>query len=76
LAVPRVGGQLIKIQVKTSRSVEITEKGIVCRYPRSLQSTQTLAVFQLSSCGLISNGKRLSSAMAVGSLSLQSDYKK
>jgi hypothetical protein len=36
LAVPHVSGQLIKIQVKASRSVEISEKGIACRIPKKL----------------------------------------
>ena len=36
LAVPEVAGQLIKVQVKASRSVEIAERGVVCQIPRSL----------------------------------------
>lgn len=36
LAVPRVAGQLIKIQVKASRSVEITDKGVICQIPKKL----------------------------------------
>jgi hypothetical protein len=36
LAVPHVNGQLIKIQVKASRSVEITERGVVCQIPKKL----------------------------------------
>jgi hypothetical protein len=36
LAVPHVSGQLIKIQVKASRSVEISEKGVVCQIPKKL----------------------------------------
>jgi hypothetical protein len=34
LAVPNVSGQLIKIQVKASRSVEVTDKGVVCQIPK------------------------------------------
>ncbi len=36
LAVPSVNGQLLKIQVKASRSVEITPKGVVCQIPKAL----------------------------------------
>jgi len=36
LAVPKVGGQFVKIQVKASRSVEITDKGVVCQIPKLL----------------------------------------
>jgi hypothetical protein len=36
LAVPDVSGQLIKIQVRASRSVPITEKGVACQIPRKL----------------------------------------
>jgi len=36
LAVPHVSGQLIKIQVKASRSVEISEKGVACQIPKKL----------------------------------------
>jgi hypothetical protein len=36
LAVPHVNGQLIKIQVKASRSVEITDKGVACQIPKKL----------------------------------------
>src|SRR5450631_4430067 len=36
LAVPNVSGQLVKIQVKASRSVEITDDGVVCLIPRKL----------------------------------------
>ena len=36
LAVPRVNGQLLKIQVKASRSVEMTPKGVVCQIPKTL----------------------------------------
>ena len=36
LAVPHVSGQLIKIQVKASRSVENSERGVVCQIPKKL----------------------------------------
>jgi hypothetical protein len=36
LAVPKVGGQLVKIQVKASKSVEMTDKGVTCQIPRKL----------------------------------------
>ena len=36
LAVPQVGGQLVKIQVKASRSVEISDRGVACQIPKKL----------------------------------------
>jgi hypothetical protein len=36
LAVPHVSGQQVKIQEKASRSVEITDKGVVCQIPKKL----------------------------------------
>jgi hypothetical protein len=36
LAVPHVSRQLVKIQVKASRSVEITDKGVACQIPKKL----------------------------------------
>ena len=36
LSVPHVNGQLIKIQIKASRSVEISEKGVACQIPKKL----------------------------------------
>jgi hypothetical protein len=50
LAVHHVSGQLIKIQVKASRSVENSERGVVCQIPKKLAG------------GLV----RVASAMAAG----------
>jgi len=36
LSSPAVTGQLLKIQVKASKSVEATDKGILCQIPRKL----------------------------------------
>lgn len=36
LAVPHVSGQMIKIQVKASRSVQISENGVFCQIPKKL----------------------------------------
>jgi Domain of unknown function (DUF4365) len=36
LAVPKVGGLLVKIQVKASRTVEIADKGVACQIPKKL----------------------------------------